>query len=87
MKISRQSSPVQTIVDQKRLGNTECEYLNYLGSVKRYAREIKFRMAMEKVAFNKKKTIFTSKLDSNLRKKLLKCYIWSTIIVSTLGHF
>jgi hypothetical protein len=28
-------------------------------------------------AFNKKKTPFTSKLDLNLRKKLVKCYIWS----------
>jgi hypothetical protein len=32
---------------------------------------------MEKAAFNKKKTLFTSKLDLNLRKKLVKCYIWS----------
>ena len=31
---------------------------------------------MEKAAFNKK-TLFTSKLDLNLRKKLVKCYIWS----------
>jgi hypothetical protein len=30
-----------------------------------------------KAAFNKKKTLFTSKLDCNLRKKLIKCYIWS----------
>ena len=29
------------------------------------------------IAFNKKKTLFTSKLDLNLRKKLVKCYIWS----------
>ena len=28
-------------------------------------------------AFNKKKTLFTSKMDLNLRKKLVKCYIWS----------
>jgi hypothetical protein len=28
-------------------------------------------------AFNKKKNLFTSKLDLNLRKKLVKCYIWS----------
>jgi len=27
--------------------------------------------------FNKKKNLFTSKLDLNLRKKLVKCYIWS----------
>jgi len=27
--------------------------------------------------FNKKKTLFTSKLDLYLRNKLVKCYIWS----------
>ena len=32
---------------------------------------------MAKPAFNKKKTLLTSKLDLNLRKKLVKCYIWS----------
>jgi len=32
---------------------------------------------MAKAAFNKKKTLFTSKLDLNLRKKLVKCYIWN----------
>jgi len=32
---------------------------------------------MSKAAFNKKKTLFTSKLDLHLRKKLVKCYIWS----------
>ena len=32
---------------------------------------------MAKTAFNKKKTLFTSKLDLNLRKKLVKCYILS----------
>ena len=31
---------------------------------------------MAKAAFNKKETLFTSKLDLNLRKKLVKCYIW-----------
>ena len=39
--------------------------------------EIKPRIAMAKAAFSKKKTLFTSKLDLNLRKKLIKCYIWS----------
>jgi hypothetical protein len=32
---------------------------------------------MAKAAFNKKKTLFISKLDLNLRKKLVKCYIRS----------
>jgi hypothetical protein len=31
---------------------------------------------MAKAAFSKKKTLFTSKLDLNLRKELIKCYIW-----------
>jgi hypothetical protein len=35
---------------------------------------------MAKAAFNKKKNIFTSKLDLNLRKKPVKCYIWSTVL-------
>jgi hypothetical protein len=43
----------------------------------RCTREIKSRIAMAKPAFNKKKNIYTSKLDLNLRKKLVKCYIWS----------
>jgi hypothetical protein len=32
---------------------------------------------MAKAAFNNNKTLFTSKLDLNLRKRLVKCYIWS----------
>jgi len=32
---------------------------------------------MVKAAFSKKKTFFASKLDLDLRKKLIKCYIWS----------
>jgi hypothetical protein len=42
----------------------------------RCTREIKSRIAMAKAAFNKK-TLFVSKLDLNLRKTLVKCYIWS----------
>jgi hypothetical protein len=36
--------------------------------------EIKARIAIAKAALNKK-TLFTSKLDLELRKKLVKCYI------------
>ena len=32
---------------------------------------------MAKAAFNKKRALFTSTLDLNLRKKVVKCYIWS----------
>jgi hypothetical protein len=32
---------------------------------------------MAEAAFNKKRALFTSTLDLELRKKLVKCYIWS----------
>ena len=32
---------------------------------------------MAKAAFNKKRARFTSTMDLELRKKLVKCYIWS----------
>ena len=79
MRISRQPSPVTIMIGQKQLDNVE--RFNYLGSMLtndgRCTREIKSRIAMAKVAFNKKKALFTSKLDLDLRKKLVKCYIWS----------
>ena len=79
MRISRQPSPVTIMVGQKQLDNVEC--FNYLGSMLtndgRRTREIKSRISTAKVAFSKKKTLFTSKLDLDLRKKLVKCYIWS----------
>ena len=65
MTMSRQPSQIQIIIDQKQPDNAE--YFNYLGSkITNYARctrEIKSRFAMAKAAFNKKMTLFTSKLD------------------------
>jgi hypothetical protein len=79
MRISRQPSPIKIMIDQKQLENVE--YFNYLGSMitndARCTREIKSRIAMTRAAFNKKKALFTIKLDLNLRKKLVKCCIWS----------
>jgi hypothetical protein len=52
---------------------------NYLGSITNAARctgEILSIVAMAERAFNKK-YLFTNKLDRNLRKKLVKWYIWS----------
>ena len=79
MRISRQPSPVTVMIDQKQLENVKC--LKYLGSLLtndgRCTHEIKSRIAKAKAAFSKKQILFTSKLDLNLRKKLIKCYIWS----------
>jgi hypothetical protein len=58
----------------RELFNTLWEYFNYLSSMvtndARFTREIKSRIAVEKAEFNKN-TLFTSKLDLNLRKKLV----------------
>jgi len=35
---------------------------------------------MAKAAFNKQKALFTGTLDLELRKKLVKCYIWSVAV-------
>jgi hypothetical protein len=42
-------------------------------SERRCTCEIKSRTAMAKAAFNKKRALFTSKMDLELRKKLVKC--------------
>ena len=64
------------MIDQKQL-----EKVKYYGSMLtedgRCTCEINSRIAMGKAAFDKKKNLFTSKLDLNLRKKLAKCYVWS----------
>jgi len=39
--------------------------------------EIKSRIARAKAVFDNKKNPFTSTLDLNLRKKLVKCFVWS----------
>jgi hypothetical protein len=35
---------------------------------------------MAKAAFNKKRALFTGTLDLELRKKLVKCYVWSVAL-------
>ena len=81
LRISKQPSAIEIMIDQKQPENVE--YFKYLGSMVKYdarcAREIKSRIAMAKVAFNKK-TFFASKLDLNLKNKQLKCYVWSTAL-------
>ena len=53
------------MIEQKQLDNVEC--FKYLGSILtndgRCTCEIKSRIAIAIAAFNKKKTLFTSKLD------------------------
>jgi len=63
----------------KQLENVES--FKYLGNIltndERCTCEIKCRIAMAKSGFNKKGALCTTTLDLELRKKLVKCYIWS----------
>ena len=67
------------MIDQEQLENVES--FKYFDSILtndgRCTCEIKCRIAMAKAAFNKKRVLFTSILDLIMRKKLVKCYIWS----------
>jgi hypothetical protein len=47
--------------------------------------EIKSRISMAKTAFNKKRDLFNSKMDLELTKKLVKCYIWSIALYGAEG--
>jgi hypothetical protein len=77
MRISRQPSPVQIMIDQKQLQYVE--YLNYLGSLitsdARRTHEIRSRIGMAKTAFNNK--TFYKQTGLQFKKKLVKCYTWS----------
>ena len=79
MRISRQPFPVKIMIHQEQLENMES--FKYMGSILkndgRCTCEIKCRIAMAKAAFNKKRALFTSTLDLELRKKLVKCHTWS----------
>jgi len=79
MRISRQPFPLKIMIDQKQLENVESsKYLcSNLTNDGRCTCEIKWSIAVAKAAFNKKSAVFTSTLHSELRKKLVKCYIWS----------
>jgi hypothetical protein len=79
MGLSRQTSPVQIMIDEKQL--QDVEYFNCLGIMitndATCKREIKSRVSKERAAVDKKKTRFTSKFGLDLRKKVLNCNIWS----------
>jgi len=82
MGISGQPSPAHIVMDHKQLENVE--YFIYFGSMitldARCARESKSRIAMNPKQRSARKTLFTNNLDINLRKQLVKSFIWSTTL-------
>jgi hypothetical protein len=86
-KLKLEPSPVRVMVDQTQLDNVEC--FNRLCSVitndAGCTREIKSRIATAKPVLKEQtNTLFTRKLDSNLRgggrRELVKCYVLTVAV-------
>jgi hypothetical protein len=87
MRISRQSSRIQIVIDQRQVGNMECfHYLDCIINDARCTREIKSKIAWPKQHSNKKKTFHKQvgfKCKEESRKVLVLCYIWSIALCGT----
>ena len=54
------------------------KYLRYnISSNMNCCQEVKPKIAMAKEAFNRKRSIFCGHLEKELRKRLVKCFVWS----------
>ena len=42
--------------------------------------EVKQRIVMAKEAFNRKRRIFCGRLEKELRKRLVKCFVWCVVL-------
>jgi hypothetical protein len=90
MRISRQPTPLQIMIDQEQLKNVE--YFNYFGSMTtngaRCTREIKSRITMEKVPFDKKKRLLNNKLIGHkFKEESSEMVNLDHGMVLKLGHF
>ena len=63
------------------MNNRELKEVDHFGSVLTRdgygTREVKMRIAFAKEPFNRKMSLLTSKLNIDLKKKLVRCYVWS----------
>jgi hypothetical protein len=77
MRISRHHPQYRLLYIKKQ--SESAKYFNYLGSIitndARSNHEIKSRIAWQK-QHSTRRRLLSSKSDLNLRKKLVKCYIW-----------
>ena len=66
------------------------EYINQVDSFKylgcnissnmNCCQEVKQRIPMAKEAFNRKRGIFCGPLEKELRRRLVKCFVWSVVL-------
>ena len=65
----------------------QLDRFKYLGcnisSNMNFCQEIEQRIAMAKETFNRKRSIFCRSLEKELRKTLVKCFVWSVVLYGT----
>ena len=65
----------------KHIHLTEVDQFNYIGSVLTrdgyYTKEIQMRIVIAEEAFIRKISLLRTKLNTELGKKLVRCYVWS----------
>ena len=64
---------IEQVVSYKYLGSN-------ISSNQNCCQKVKQRIAMEKEAFNRKNSIFCGPLEKELRKRLVKCFVWSVAL-------
>ena len=78
MRVSRSNESLQIKVNNKEL--KEVDHFKYLGSVLTKdgycTREIQMKIVIAKEAFNRNMSLLTSKLNIELKKNLVRCYVW-----------
>ena len=79
MRVSRSNKSLQIKVNNREL--KEVYNFKYLRSVLTRdgycTRKFKMRIAVAKETFIRKMSLLTSKLNIELKKKLIRCYVWS----------
>jgi hypothetical protein len=78
MRISRKPFPVKLTIDQKQLENVEP--FKYLGSMLTNDVFVKLNPRLLWQKLHLKKALVTNKMDLELGKKLVKCYVWSIAV-------
>ena len=82
MKIGREQGRLNIEVDGKVL--EQVGHFKYLGSLLAEdgycEKEIRARVAMAKDIFERHRSLFTASFDPQLKKRLIKCFVWSVFL-------
>ena len=83
MVIGRKPEKIDRPIRIKGESIEQVDSLKYLGynisSNMDCCQEIKYRIAMAKKVFNRKRSIFCGSLEKEIRKILMKCFVWSVV--------